>query len=270
VGNAKAATVAKLLARVTSTSEAEAAASLQGAYKRMVRDGVTMRDLLALPVNDLYQDTLVKLVGVILTEEGLTHSAYREAYAAYMQMIVAKFSGGSSQGSSSSEQSRARDEEARAYESRRREQEAGRGRGAPPPRQAPAPPPETSKEFYRQNSETATTTPWRERRFTFTLASREFSFSPAGFLDSTQIVFGRGSITWHAFHSPGRTLRLMAAGLLYGFGFAGAVIVMAAAAHALTGTTPIYDVLIQRLFSALAAVGFLFKVRQLFLAGWYR
>ena len=76
--------IAKILARAGSDNQNEATAALEGAYKRMVRDGVTIRDLLSLPLGELYQDTLVKLIDVILADQpNLSLPAKREAYAEY-------------------------------------------------------------------------------------------------------------------------------------------------------------------------------------------
>jgi hypothetical protein len=88
--------VAKILARATSPEPEEAAAALSGAYKRMVRDSVTLQDLLSLPVAELYQNTLVRLAEVIIADiPDLSPSERREAYSAYLVRIVAKFSNAS-------------------------------------------------------------------------------------------------------------------------------------------------------------------------------
>jgi hypothetical protein len=50
--------IAKILARATSPEPSEAEAAIEGAYKRMIRDRVTITDLLSLPVVELYQETL--------------------------------------------------------------------------------------------------------------------------------------------------------------------------------------------------------------------
>ena len=87
--------IAKLLARATSPEAGEAQAALEGAFKRMKRDGVSFDDLLALPQDDLYQDILVKLIDLMLADQpNLSHASRREAYKQYMLLIVAKFSGG--------------------------------------------------------------------------------------------------------------------------------------------------------------------------------
>ena len=131
--------VAKILARATSPEENEAKSALDHAYKRMVRDGVTLQDLLTLPEAELFQDALVRLVDVILSNQAdLSPSAKRAAYAEYMRLIVAKFSGA---GQSSTAGESSREEQARAYRERhgyqeRQEQsrraEAGPGASVPP------------------------------------------------------------------------------------------------------------------------------------------
>lgn len=264
--------VAKILARAGSDNPNEAAQALQGAYKRMLRDGVTLRALLSLPLEELYQDTLVKLIDVILADQpNLSPSAKREAYSEYMLLIVARFSGawdGQSAKASSFEakngQTRSREEEARRYEDRRRQQEAERGRGGP----SPTPPPkQEEKPYSRQNGNTQK---WANRIYPFTVGKFAFSFSPATFFLALQVLFGRGSITWHAVSAPGRALRLVAVAMLYGFAFAGVVLTVAGIFHALTNTGPLWDIRLKNAFSFLTAIGFIFKARQLFLAGWFR
>ena len=243
--------VAKILARATSSTEPhEAAAALLGAYKRMVRDGVTLPDLLTLPVKELYQDALVKLIEVILNDQpSLSPPERREAYAEYMRLIVAKFSG---------EAGRSREDEAREYEARRKRAEAERHQ---------APPPESDeKPFSRQNAQTPeppAATAFRVGRFVF-------SFSPATFFLVMRILFGRDSISWHAFHAPGRALRLFAASLLFGCAFAGVVLFLAGVLHAFASIGPLWNISLKNAFSFLAAIGFLWKARALFLSGWFR
>lgn len=242
--------IAKILARATSAEPHEAAAALSGAYKRMVRDGVTLSDLLTLPVKELYQDALVKLIDVILADQpSLSPPQRREVYAEYMRLIVAKFSGGAD---------RSREEEAREYEARRARAEAERNRAPPPPKE--------EKPFSRQNAQTpkpSAATLFRVGRFVF-------SFSPATFFLAVRILFGRDSISWHAFHAPGRALRLFAASLLFGCGFSGVVLLLMGILHALTGTGPLWDIRLKNAFSFLAAIGFIWKARALFLSGWFR
>ena len=88
--------VAKILAKATSPELGEAHAALEGAYKRMVRDKVTINDLLSLPVVELYQESLVKLVSVVLeNKHGLSPAEKRKEYADFMSMIVSRFLDGS-------------------------------------------------------------------------------------------------------------------------------------------------------------------------------
>jgi len=84
--------IAKMLAGATSPEPAEAESKLRGAYLRMVRDSVSLEDLLTLPQEDLYQDTLVRLVEVILADtQDISPSNRRRAYSEYMWMIAQKF-----------------------------------------------------------------------------------------------------------------------------------------------------------------------------------
>jgi hypothetical protein len=261
--------IAKILARAGSDNPNEAAAALDGAYKRMVRDGVTLHDLLSLPTDELYQDTLVKLVDLILADQpNLSPSSKREAYSQYLLLIAARFSGawdgqsdrssGSSAGGSAGQGSRA--DEAREYEDRRAREEAARRCANPEP------PPRHENTFKQENSKT----PEHKAAYTFSLGKFAFSFSPASFFAALQAVFGRGSITWYAVRDPIRALRLFAACFLFGAAFAGVVLLVAAIGHTLTHTGPLWDIKLKNAFSFLVAIGFIWKARALHHAGWFR
>lgn len=265
--------VAKILARAGSDNANEAAQALQGAYKRMVRDGVSLRDLLSLPLSELYQDTLVKLIDVILADQpNLSLSSKRAAYSEYILLIVARFSSardGQSESSTASsghtDQARDRAEKAREYEERRQRQESERGRAGG---SAPSPPPRPEeKPFKRQNANT----PQRQNKsYPFKIGKFNVSFSPATFFSALQALFGRESIAWYMLHAPGRALRLFAASMLYGCAFAGVLLIVVGIVHGLTNTGPLWDVKLKNAFAFLAAIGFIFKIRLLFLAGWFR
>jgi len=257
--------IAKLLARATSPEAGEAQSALEGAFKRMKRDGVSFDDLLTLPKNDLYQDVMVKLVGLILADQpSLSPASRREAYEKYLVLIVAKFSGDwdgqrAGQGSSrrgQSQQDDDREAAARAYEERRRAEEAAREReraratggtsqntGSQTRPNAPEPPGQPSKTY------------------TWSWKGKTFSFSPAAFQAAMQPVWGRGSIIWHTLHDPARGLRLLAASMLWGMGFALVLIVLAALTHSVTNTSPIWDVQLKNLFTLLTAVGTIWRAR---------
>jgi hypothetical protein len=260
--------IAKILARAGSDNPNEAAAALDGAFKRMVRDGVTLHDLLSLPTDELYQDTLVKLVDLILADQpNLSPSSKREAYSQYLLLIAARFSGawdgqgdrssGSSAGGSAGQGSR--EQEAREYEERRAREEAARRRANPEP------PPQSESPYKQENSKT----PEHKNAYTFSLGKFAFSFSPASFFSALQAVFGRGSIVWHALHDPLRALRLFAACFLFGAAFAGVVLIVAAIGHTLTHTGPVWNIKLKNAFSFLVAVGFIWKARALHHAGWF-
>lgn len=84
--------IAKILARGTSGNPGEADAAIDGAYKRMVRDRVTIKDLLTLPLVELYQEALIKLVFVVLENQtNLTPPERRKAIENYMALITARF-----------------------------------------------------------------------------------------------------------------------------------------------------------------------------------
>ena len=86
--------VAKILARATSPEQAEAQTALESALKRMQRDGVSLQDLLTLPTEELFQNTLFKLADLIVSQqESLSPTGKRAAYEQYALLIVTKFSG---------------------------------------------------------------------------------------------------------------------------------------------------------------------------------
>lgn len=279
--------IAKMLAGATSSESAEASAKLQGAYKRMVRDGVTLRDLLSLPLTELYQDTLNKLVDVILDAQKLSPSSRREAYSAYMLLIVSRFSGlwdgqsesdsssGAGQGSGQSSQSTSREDAAREYEERRKAEEAARARASGSGSQSQG---STTGNAYGKST-ADDEKPFNSnygnaakqgRSTSFTLGRYTFTFSVDGFLAAIHILFGRGSILWHTLHDPVHGMRLFAASLLYGFACAGSILVFAAIVHTLTGTSPWIDIQLKNVFAFLTALGFIWKARLLHLGGWFR
>lgn len=114
--------IAKILARATSAEPHEANAALHAAYKRMRRDQVGIRQLLTLPLDELYQEALVKLISVLLEHQSdLSPAERRKAFENYMAMITARFSKQdySDLGSSASSQ-REEEELQRAEEVKRR------------------------------------------------------------------------------------------------------------------------------------------------------
>jgi hypothetical protein len=130
--------IAKILARASSDNAGEAETALRGALGRMKRDGVSFKDLLSLPVEELYQDTLVKLIELLVQERTeLSHSSRRDLYSTYLKLIVAKFSNASTKeedeatsgGQGSREQSD-REAQREEYVRRTREEEARRNRSS--------------------------------------------------------------------------------------------------------------------------------------------
>jgi hypothetical protein len=264
--------IAKLLARATSPEVGEAQAALEGAFKRMKRDGVSFDDLLTLPKDDLYQDIMVKLIDLILADQpNLSHASRREAYGQYMLLIVAKFSGGWD-GQRSGQGRGAQDEEreaaAREYERRRKAEEESRrqshGRGQRSEHQ------QNQASGDRGFKGSSPQTPKEETTWKWNWQGKGFSFSPAVFMDAMQPVWGRGSILWHTLHDPARGFRLFAASLLWGMGFGVVLIVLAALGHAVTETNPIWDVSLKNLFAGLTAVGTLWKMFGFWQSGWFR
>lgn len=265
--------IGKLLARATSPEAGEAHTALVGAFKRMKRDGVSFDDLLTLSKDELYQPVLIKLVDLILDDQpNLSPASRREAYEKYILLIVAKFSGGwdghragqGSGGSNQSQQDDDREAAARAYEERRRAEEAARER-----ERARA---GASKQGSSQQSHpNAQESPGQaSKTYTWSLKGKTFSFSPAAFQAAMQPVWGRGSIFWLTLHDPVRGFRLLTASLLWGIGFAIALIAIAALGHALTNTNPVWDVPLKDLFAFLTALGMFWRAWAFWRAGWFR
>ena len=248
--------VAKILARAGSDNQNEATAALEGAYKRMVRDGVTVRDLLTLPLTELYQTTLVKLIDVILADQpNLSPVGRREAYAEYMRLIVEKFSGkGTTTNASGS-----RTDEADDYNTRNGYSGAGRSQTSSPDESG-------TNTHESKNSQTQKS----NRVFTWTIGDRTFSFSPADFWRSIHPFFERGSLFSHVLHDPLHGLRLFSASLLWGVAFSLVLLTVAALAHVITNTGPLYDVKFKNAFSFLTAIGMIWKARVFFMTGWFR
>lgn len=270
--------VAKILARATSPEPAEAQTALESALKRMQRDGVSFQDLLTLPIDELFQNTLFKLADLIVAQQtDLSPAGKRAAYEQYALLTVAKFSGGwdghasSGQGGGANyEREPSREEAAQEYERRRKTQENARnttgGKSGSSNSQNEDPRDSQEKPFKWENSKT----PKNNNSYKFKLGKHSFSFSPAGFFSAIQILFGQGSITWHALRQPGSALRLFAASVLWGMGFSGVVLIAAGFFHALTNTGPLWDITLKNAFSFLTAVGTIWKARAFYLAGWFR
>lgn len=270
--------VAKILARATSPEQAEAQTALESALKRMLRDGVNFQDLLTLPKEELFQNTLFKLADlIVLQQDSLSPAGKRAAYEHYAVLIVDKFSGNQSgksssgQGSSANEErDPSREEAAREYERRRKAEEDARKTAGGQPHGSHRAEEKSSgyseQPFKRENSKT----PKSNNSYKFKLGKLHFSFSPAGFFSAIQILFGRGSITWHALRQPGSAFRLFAASMLWGMGFSGVVLIVAGLFHAFTNIGPLWDITLKNAFSFLAAIGTIWKARAFYLAGWFR
>ena len=272
--------IARILARSGSDNPHEAVAALNGAYTRMKRDQVTLLDLLELPEQELYQDSLVKLSDLIVKDmTDLSPSARRDLYARYFALINAKFSpeastaGQSSggQGSAGSEQDREAEKrrEAERRESQAREEAARRAREEAERRR------ERSKEDSRtsfreepvrsQESKAGNTSKWE-----YTFRGYVFSFSPAGAFAYLKTVVEPGSLARCAWEKPLRAFRLMAVCTLFGMAFAVSVLVILGVIHAFLGKGPLFDVRLSNAFSFLTAVGIFGKARSLHRKGWFR
>jgi Ni,Fe-hydrogenase I large subunit len=272
--------IARILARSGSDNPHEAAAALKGAYDRMKRDQVTLFDLLELPEQELYQDSLVKLSDLIVKDmTDLSPSARRDTYARYFALINAKFSpeastaGQSSggQGSAGSEQDREAEKrrEAERKESQAREEAERWAREEAERRR------ERSKEDSRtsfreepvrsQESKAGNTSKWE-----YTFRGYVFSFSPADAFAYLKTVVEPGSLARCAWEKPLRAFRLMAVCTLFGMAFAVSVLVILGVIHAFLGKGPLFDVRLSNAFSFLTAVGIFGKARSLHRKGWFR
>ena len=262
--------VAKILARATSSEPEEASTALNGAYKRMVRDGVTLQDLLSLPVAELYQNTLVRLAEVIIADTpDLSPSERREAYSAYLVRIVGKFSnpnaspgggGGASSDANDRDSKRQEYEQRRAAEEQARRRQAGQNQSTAGKAQESA-----EKTQSRQNGNTAGS----GRGFAFTFADRRYWFSADTFFATLKESFSAGSLFSNSLRHPLPALRLFAAGLLWGMACAAVVIALAAVGHAITGFGPLINVRLRTLFVVLSAAGTIWKVAALARNGWF-
>jgi hypothetical protein len=233
--------IAKLLARATSPEENEAKTALDHAYKRMVRDGVTLQDLLTLSESQLFQDTLVRLVDVILANEpNLSKPARRAAYAEYMRLIVAKFSGAGEGASTSSGGSR--EEDAREYRKRN-------GYKEPPKQETPQP--EKPKTENTEKPEKP------ENRYTMQRGNL------APIWDSIGALFTRGGFIWLFFDEPVVMFRLLGASILWGMGFAIVIMTVVAFGHIVTNTNPSppFNFGLRNLFSCLTVMGAIWRYR---------
>jgi hypothetical protein len=264
--------VAKILARATSSEPEEASAALYGAYKRMVRDGVTLQDLLSLPVAELYQNTLVRLAEVIIADTpDLSPSERREAYSVYLVRIVAKFSNpnaspGGGGGASADTSDRARQSEEYEHRRRRAAEEQARRRQAEQNHSTAGKAQGSAEQAQGQQSRSA---PGSGRGFAFTFANRRYWFSVDTFLATLKESFSAPSLFSNAVRHPLPALRLFAAGLLWGMAAASVVIAVAAVGHAVTGIGPLIDVRLRTLFVVLSAVATIWKVSALARNGWF-
>lgn len=290
--------IARILARSGSDNPHEAVAALKSAYTRMKRDQVTLLDLLELPEQELYQDSLVKLSDLIVKDmTDLSLSSRRERYAHYFALIAAKFSpdaGNSGQGqeergsrSSSSTgdsgEERKRREQEEQESRRRKEEEQERWRWDREKEEQERKAREENDRRQRERSKEDSRTSFSEEpvrsqrskagntvKWEYTFKGYTFSFSPAGAFAYLKTLVEPGSLLWYAWEKPGRAFRLMAASTLFGMAFAIGVLVVLGAIHVFFGKGPLFDVRLSNAFSFLTAVGIFGKARSLHRKGWFR
>lgn len=230
--------IGKILARASSPEPEEAKTALSHTYKRMVKEQVTLKDLLKLPDEDLYQDTLVHLVNVILdNDKSLSMSARRKAYAEYMRLIADRFSpphtGRESEAGQGGGQSRSREEEAKDYENRTGyEKTSSRGFSQ-----------ENEKTQKQENVKTEEPTqPQKE-----------------DWLQYIRPHFQRGGVFWLIFHYPVQMGRYFCASLLWGMGLAAIIITVLAIVHVLSDMEPVFNPSLKAMFTSLSAIGTLWR-----------
>jgi len=119
--------IAKIVARATSVEPNEANSALHAAYKRMRRDQVGIRHLLTLPLSELYQEALVKLVMLILeSQSDLSPHERRKAFETYITLISNRFSAGEYLDPDSSDEHRHESEARAAADAENHERERER------------------------------------------------------------------------------------------------------------------------------------------------
>lgn len=241
--------VAKILAKATSPEAGEAAAAPEQAYKRMIHDQVSFQDLLTLPEEKLYQQTLVRLVDVILSHQTqLSPSSKREAYAEYMRLIVRKFSGAESHSSrSSGSNGKTREEEARDYRERNGYEYAK----------------QQERDFANKNTNAHKheNTETQKHKNVFVNLFSNVPSSISWLWDSVRPLFERGGFIWLVVHQPLIMFRLFLASVLWGMALALILIIVAGVIHALTHTAPVVDFQLKNVFSALTALGTIWRYR---------
>lgn len=228
--------IAKLLARASMTdSKPEAEASIRGAHARMLRDGVTLKDLLALPDDALYQKGLIALAEHMVAEsKDLSESSKRELYAKYLQQIVVRFSGGN-------ESERQSDHSSQTY-----------------------------KREYAYTSEQQYTDTATGFSAAAVFTKSGLVATAKGMLVITANSFRRGGFIWHAARDPLKALRLFAAAGLFGLGGGIAILLIAATLHSFLGLGgPWIDMKLQTAWALIGSALFLYKTISLYRAGWF-
>lgn len=244
--------IAKILASATSPEPGEAQTALNHTYKRMVRDGVTLADLLTLPESELFQEALVELVRVILANQpDLSPSTRREVYAEYLRLISDKFKKAGQGSAGSSAQGTDREQAARDYQQRNGYQQE-------PPKKEQR---ENDNTFSQKNEKTD------NRKNQFAMKWPKAPQSLAQVWGIARPWFERGGVVWLALHEPAVMFRMLATSLLWGMGFAVALITVAAVGHALTDTSPWVDVRLKNLFAFLTALGMVWRMRLFLKSG---
>jgi hypothetical protein len=286
--------IAKILARATSNNEAEAVQCIKSAYARMKRDGVTLEDLLTLPVQELYQATLNRLVDYIINlDTTMSPSEKRRLYAKQIAIITLKFleeeDAGTQQEYSYKKtdepnsgtnteppKGKTRAEEAQGYHERHGtsgySDTAGQGRGSDnsnthteSTNHADTEPPRKSRRPESSNPKK----PAKEYTFhKFNLFGKPFSFSPARFFDVLSESFGQGSFLQRCLQNPFGTWNLIYCSLIFSLMVTVGLLFFVGIIYSAI-PFPVPNVSIASVFGFICAIVFFSKVHHLYLAGWF-
>jgi hypothetical protein len=261
--------IAKILARATSSNEHEAAQAIKSAYARMQKEHITFDDVLRLPIVELYQDTLVRLLDHILdSTPNLAPTERRKIYNEYLMAIVVKFQDErepeqktthtqSTKQSSNDESSR--EEQARRYRERYGQndsQQQQTGQGSQQSRSSEEP---QQEQNHKSGDDSRT----------FSIFGKTFSFSSATFFSGMSGAFGRGSFFHACLNRPLASLHLFYASFIFGIIAAIACMVFLGLVYALI-PFPIPNVSFVTVFGAIATFFIVIKARYFWLAGWFR
>lgn len=282
--------IAKILARATSANEAEAIQCIQSAYKRMVRDNVTLENLLTLPVQELYQASLNRLVDHIINlDTTMSPSEKRRLYAKQISIIALKFleeddvdlnqqyhyketAEPKSGANDEPPKGKTRAEEAKGYHERHGNTGNQNNNANQSQNTHHNGTNNTQGDAHTKNTQTPHQEPKNHhpdpKSQTFTVFGHTFSFSPATFLASMAESFGRGSFFHACFTQPLAGLNLLYVSFIFSIIIATILMLTLGLIYAIVPFT-VPNISFSTAFAALATASIVIKARQLFLSGWF-